>query len=221
MIPQEDRPISVSLKRKFNVNVDKFQRDAAVQGVTFIGLDRKMEEKEAIFKVVDLSTVPFFKTAFEEKKYRYVKICSNSSSRYYCFLAEVKFMDTAGNECKPTYFLSTDGSENPRAAALFDGDILSSYPLTKEVIVDLGGETPLAGIEFISINDDNYINPGEEYELFYHDDKTWVSAGQKTATERVVTFDNVPSGAVYWLRNRTKGREERIFTYKDNKPVFW
>lgn len=26
---------------------------------------------------------------------------------------------------------------------------------------------------------------------------------------------------MYWLRNLTRGREERIFTYEDGKQVWW
>jgi hypothetical protein len=35
-----------------------------------------------------------------------------------------------------------------------------------------------------------------------------------------MTFDHVPKGALLWLRDYTRGVEERIFEFKD-KQVFW
>lgn len=49
----------------------------------------------------------------------------------------------------------------------------------------------------------------------------WVSLGKQRANGQNIIFDNVPSGALYWLRNLTKGREERIFTYENGCIVFW
>ena len=34
-------------------------------------------------------------------------------------------------------------------------------------------------------------------------------------------YDNVPDNALLLLRNLTKGKEERIFTYEDGKQVWW
>jgi hypothetical protein len=32
---------------------------------------------------------------------------------------------------------------------------------------------------------------------------------------------HVPKNSVLWLRDLTKGREERIFTYENGKQVWW
>ena len=34
-------------------------------------------------------------------------------------------------------------------------------------------------------------------------------------------FENVPSNAVYWLRNHTAGKEERVFTIQNGEQRFW
>lgn len=36
-----------------------------------------------------------------------------------------------------------------------------------------------------------------------------------------VDYGDVPAGALYWLRNRTKGVEERVFTVEDGQARFW
>lgn len=49
----------------------------------------------------------------------------------------------------------------------------------------------------------------------------WVSLGKQTATEDDrLLYKNIPQGALYWLRDYTKGSAERIFTI-ENKQVKW
>ena len=47
----------------------------------------------------------------------------------------------------------------------------------------------------------------------------WKSLGSKVATEREIDF-LVPQNALLWLRNRTKGREEQVFIYKNGRQYF-
>ncbi|MDE6527764.1 MAG: hypothetical protein K2L78_01795 [Muribaculaceae bacterium] len=44
----------------------------------------------------------------------------------------------------------------------------------------------------------------------------------QTATDMVgLEFSGVPVSGVYLLRNLTKGREERPFTYEDGHQIWW
>lgn len=65
----------------------------------------------------------------------------------------------------------------------------------------------------------NKIIAGENYELFYWN-KAWLSLGRHKATGNTLTYSNVPSGALLWVRNVDKGVDERIFIYKDNKQLW-
>jgi hypothetical protein len=77
-------------------------------------------------------------------------------------------------------------------------------------------------IRYIFRNDDNNIRPGDEYELFYWDKRQWNSLGRKIGDEScVLVYENIPSGALYWLRNHTRGKEERPFNYENGKQFFW
>lgn len=104
-----------------------------------------------------------------------------------------------------------------------DGDILSYFSIGDSscfVAYDLGKVTPIRKIVFSPRNDDNYVWPGDEYELFYQDGiNGWKSLGTQTATRRELNY-LVPDNALLWLRDRTKGREEQVFTYKDGKQHF-
>jgi len=69
-------------------------------------------------------------------------------------------------------------------------------------------------------NDMNAIQPGDEYELLYWNGG-WKSLGRKIADSTTLQYDNVPYNALFWLKNHSSGREERIFTYENGKQVWW
>ena len=53
------------------------------------------------------------------------------------------------------------------------------------------------------------------------EDGNWSLLGTQVATSNVLTFKNVPSGGLYVLRDKTKGHEQRIFTYEKEEQVWW
>ena len=69
--------------------------------------------------------------------------------------------------------------------------------------------------------DDNLIHAGDTYELKYWDGIKWASLGCQVACERYLLFDNVPANALLWLSNLTRGYDERIFTYENDRQVWW
>lgn len=56
---------------------------------------------------------------------------------------------------------------------------------------------------------------------FYFDSGEGVSLGKKVAIVDYIEYDNVPQGALYGLRNRTEGKEERPFTVTNGRVRFW
>ncbi|MCF2688188.1 hypothetical protein I6E64_03790, partial [Bacteroides fragilis] len=104
-----------------------------------------------------------------------------------------------------------------------DGNILTYFQArdtSSYLAYDLGESMPIERIVFSPRNDDNYIWPGDNYELFYQDGiNGWKSLGRKVATERKIEF-LVPQNALLWLRNCTKGREEQVFIYKNGRQTF-
>jgi hypothetical protein len=87
--------------------------------------------------------------------------------------------------------------------------------------VDFGEPRQIGSLRYISRNDDNSIRIGDNYQLFYWD-KGWRSAGSMMGDKsHALEFKAIPANTLYWLRNHTRGREERPFTYKDDKQVWW
>ncbi len=109
-----------------------------------------------------------------------------------------------------------------RMRKLTDGDILSWTNYKSEdsdLIFNVESMETVNNIFFVPRNDDNYVMPGEEYELFYFDSCGWRSLGKKVAKNFHVDF-YAPGNAVLWLRNLTKGREEQVFIWRNGKQIF-
>jgi hypothetical protein len=65
-----------------------------------------------------------------------------------------------------------------------------------------------------------FLNPGQNYELFYWLNG-WQSLGKQIAEDKPLVFEKVPVGALYWLVAEGSDREERIFTIEEGKQVWW
>lgn len=120
---------------------------------------------------------------------------------------------------KPSIYYPRNGAEK-----LFDGDPLTFFHSSDTQSwggLELERPAVISTIRYIIRNDDNGIRKGHEYELFYMDKGRWKSLGKQTATEDDrLLYEQIPEGALYWLRDYTKGREERIFEIKDH-TVIW
>lgn len=86
--------------------------------------------------------------------------------------------------------------------------------------IALDENVSVSGIKYCARNDKNGIYAGMRYELFYWHNSDWVSLGIRQATGTNVSFNNIPTGALLWLRNLEEGEDERIFVI-DNGKVIW
>ena len=66
----------------------------------------------------------------------------------------------------------------------------------------------------------SFLTNGQEYELFYWKDG-WQSLAKKIASDQPLVYENVPSGALYWLVGKDSDREERIFTIDSTGTQIW
>lgn len=161
--------------------------------------------------------------------YRYFRYVGSEGS--YCNIAEVSLYKEAYDEkeLKGSVF-GTPGSYNDDPAhdfhKVFDGDIFSSFDYKTAsggwAAIDLGHPVSINKIMFVPRNRDNYVRVGDEYELFWFGEYKWHSAGRKMAYSDSLDFE-VPTGALYYLKNHSRGRSERIFEYDFNRRTqhFW
>lgn len=106
---------------------------------------------------------------------------------------------------------------------VFDGKTWTSFDYFKPTGgwagLDLGRKVRVERIVYTPRNRDNYVRPGDVYELFYCDND-WKSAGKIKATADSLVFRDIPANALLLLRNHTRGLDERIFIY-ENKTQLW
>ena len=166
-----------------------------------------------------------------------IKINSNVSFKYVRYIGpDDGFSDIAEFEI---YGASNNGQEEKKLIGkiigkgennliyneAFDGKwdtyFYSKNPGRKEWVgMEFNEQVKITRIKFLPRNDNNSIRAGDNYELFYWDGG-WKSKGRQNAPGNSITFTHVPKNSLYWLRDRTRGREERIFTFQDNKQIWW
>jgi len=143
-------------------------------------------------------------------------------------IAEIELISPSGEKIIGEPFGSSGKKYNPYIPEkCFDGNYLTFFEdsrtgnFDKFVGLKLNKPQQVSKIRFIARNDMNSIQIGDLYELLYWDNQQFISLGQKVATSQELTYNNVPKGALLWLRNLSEGKEERIFTYENQKQVWW
>ena len=210
--------ISYSMERirKFAVG-GKFQVATDVDFNDAKTVHEITKEADMMYRTIDMNL---------DKDYRFIRYLS--SDKGYCGMAEMEIFST-DDELLTGKVIGTDGTrwgvEAHTKYAVFDKDPLT-YFVSKEpsgawVGLDFGKPQRIGKIKYLFRNDDNSIRTGDRYELFYFTPHGWISCGEKQGQNQCLVYDNVPKNALLWLRNHTRGREERIFTYQGEKQVFW
>ena len=160
------------------------------------------------------------------KPYRYFRFLSTPDSRG----GEISEIEIYSTESKQKLSGKIIGNKNCpegwEAENVFDDNPLTSYKCewgeTGWVGLDFGKPVNITSFRYLPRNDDNFIKEGEEYELFYWDNHQWNSLGKQIGTSKqYLEYSNAPLNALFWLRNLTKGKEERIFTYENEMQIWW
>ncbi len=164
--------------------------------------------------------------SISRRPYRYVRYKGAVNS--YCDVAEISFYgnyaDTDPLQGRPigTPSNRSDGSNEYTYAV--DGDPYTSFSYINPdggwIGLDLGKPQKISKIIFTPRNRDNYIRTDDEYELFYCEKDKWISAGRKKPASDSLLY-TVPEGALLYLKDHTRGVDERIFEYKNGKQIFW
>lgn len=157
----------------------------------------------------------------QHKTFRYIRY---RKPRGVCSIAELGVRDLNGKEILGTEISCEELSDVPSVKNIIDNAPVTYVEIPDGINmwvgVDLGKSVQVSAVGFCPRNDDNDISPGDTYELFYWNGR-WKSLGQKTARIHSLRYDNVPKNTLLWLRNKTKGKEERPFTYDDSTQIWW
>lgn len=151
------------------------------------------------------------------------------TGKEYNFIAELEFwgLDENGREVplkgKP---FGNPGMYGNTAREMIDGNRESFFYAVPDdkgyVGLDFGKPYRITRIRYNPRSDDNNIVPGEVYELYRWTADGWQSLGVQTGREdQTLRYTNVPRSALLRIHNHTRGKENRIFLYEDDKQIFY
>jgi hypothetical protein len=165
---------------------------------------------------------PYYQEVVLKNKdaYRYFRYLSPDSC--YGDVAEIEVYSSLSNEPLYGKFIGIRGEGETSIQKVFDKDKLTYYTSMKPngnwFGIDFGKKIKINRIKYFPRNDQNTVEPGDDYELVYWDNE-WISLGVQKANKYYLKY-TAPENALLWLRNLTKGNEERIFTYENGKQVW-
>ena len=223
--PDSAHKRSISLKRKYPLTRKAFTAALRLKYSMF-----QAAQKEDFSDAVTVHTFKEYSVSgsvniSDTTKYRYWRyICPKP---YRCNIAELMFFDKGNKKLTGTIIGSEERSKNPHysRSAAFDLNPLTFFASKTLrdgwVGLDLGRPESVGRIGYMTRNDDNNVRIGDTYELFYWDMDGWHSIQKKVADDFELTFHNVPQNALLLLKNRSRGKDERIFLYRDIKQVWY
>lgn len=210
---------AVRLTRKYPFARSILRAWVETLGASVVAANRcDFKDADTLYTV---SHTPLFRNVIypvpESSAYRYIKYVSHPRRR-----GSITELCVYSGGKRLIGTPSIDGAE--QVERCFDGDTFTDVEnrqIGYSVGVDLGKKVCVDSIAVYLRNDGNYIDIGDDYELLYYDAGEWHPLGRQHATAEHLVFESVPSGALLWLRDLSKGREERIFTYENGKQMWW
>ncbi len=179
-----------------------------------------------LYHICDTPKVCFNKFTLPNKqKFRYVRYKVRKNA--FLELAELHFYQDQ-QEVKPVNIVACEpyyaNDDEFKLANCFDYDPLTYFLSKKEgqeLIFEFGSEVLINKILCIPRNDDNFIRPGDTYELFYWGkNKKWISLGKQKAKGVYLEYKNIPRNALLFLHDETRGKEEEVFFLKNGEQFF-
>lgn len=220
LAPDHNKLIDLTLKRKYNLNSKKIEWGISLVGSVIIASnDLNFHRSDTIARINNSCYDAYYTIKImTDQKYRFWKIAHPNSIIQ---LSEIEFINHT-NHKESLSICDPKQSKLNLPISLIDGNLLTYSTIEPNgIIFDLKSRKDISEVKLSPRNDDNYIIPGNEYELFYYDRNTWLSLGIQTAHDYFIKFTKVPSKALFILKCNSGGTEERIFTYENNKIIFW
>jgi len=217
----------VHLERKYPLTVLKRWWMTLMAKGRFEGANKPdFSDSKLLFTIPDTIALKYHISKVEvTNPVRYVRYVFPDSS--FGSLGEIAFYEKGNTEALKGIAVKADGVSDQDLQIAFDGKMDKFiHTATKDdynglwVGLDLGRPKLITSVGYSPRNDQNNIEKGMEYELFYWD-RNWKSLGRMTATTDVLVYKNAPVGALLLLRNHTAGKEERIFLYADGMQIWF
>jgi len=221
--PNEDEKNKICVFSKYDPITEGFIQHMP-NGIFEASNDKDFKNADTLFEIKEIPYRLFHSQTINiDEKYRYVRY--KGAFNTYCSISEIQiYGNTDILKGTPYGYINGDEVKGHTFDKAFDGDPYTSFYTPNNsgdwVGIDLGEACHITKIIYTPRNRDNFIRVNDEYELFYQGKNKWVSLGIKTAESDSLIFENVPSNALFYLKNHTRGKDERIFLYKDNVQIY-
>jgi hypothetical protein len=221
-IAENKEVVSMELRRKYYESYNVVDMRRRILGAEIQCANRPDFSDAVTLFTIDTTAIPYKIPLQEDKPYRYWRYLSADGT--YGSIAELKFFDETGSSIMGTP-IACDSAKADAIASAFDDNLLSNFeteqPDGNWVGMDMKRAVRISAVSISPRSDDNDICPENEYELFCWDGKRWKSLGYRKPEGNTLYYDNLPCNCLLWLRNYTRGTNERPFIINQNREIVW
>ncbi len=219
---RQPETISMDLRRKYYESYNVVEMRRRLIGGKLQCSDRPDFKDALTLYTIEKMELPERIELSVSRPYSYWRYYSPNGS--WGNISELSFYDEQGNK------LTGRGIANPEAGQdaidrAYDGNLLSNFEINQAdgnwVGMDMGKPVVVQSFSVSPRSDDNDICPGNEYELFYFDGREWRSLGHRVAETTSLHYDDIPLHTLLWLRNYTRGNNERPFIIDEAGAIEW
>jgi hypothetical protein len=189
-----------------------------------VSLHRDFDNYRTLFTLTDSLRMAYNRVNLSRPvRCRYVRF--RASAEKQAQLAELSVF-SEGKVIPPVSISGSAPQKNNKVVSLdnvSDQDPLTYFTSEKkggEIVLDLGNVYSIDRIDFMPRNDDNFIRKGDLYELYYHGGTEGWKRIFRDIADTTFLEVGVPSKALLWLRDLSRGKEEHIFFMKGEEQKF-
>lgn len=224
-VPDGNSRETVTLTRKYTLGFHQKDRLKSVVGIHFQSAPTARGPWTDL-DVIDTTPTHSYRRINPDSPLtgRYLRIYNPDTLCKNRFGSEISVVlacrDTLGLDRLPLSVVGDDAARERYARILQPENSFGLEAMDEGCILHIDSPDDVAALFLLPRNDDNFVVPAQEYELLYFSGpEGWKSAGRRMSTGFSIDFE-APKGAVLWLRNLTKGREEQIFIWHDGRQLF-
>ncbi len=220
--------ISRSMQKTVDVTIDRkspmFQNVYIVNKTLHGGIVSASDDpKKGFHTVVKIPDWPLTsgKISTNNKKFRYWKLSTGEGQ--ITDIAELYFYESG--ESVPIHPVTLAEGQEDSSKIVIDNDPLTYFSAAGDsstVVIDLVRPVAVSSISYIKRGDGNAITPGDTYDLYYWDDSKWVLNRVIKAVDVTITVKGLPYGGLYYIKDISRGQQNRIFRWDDErKRLIW
>ncbi len=223
-IGNEAPPLTVSrdFRRKYYESFNVVDMRRRILDGKFQCSDRSDFRGAVTLYTVETTEIPYLIELSGDRAYRYWRYHSPDGS--WGSISELSFYDSDGCKLHGRGIANADAGQDAIDRA-YDGDLLSNFEVNKPddnwVGMDMGRPINVSYASVSPRSDDNDICPGDEYELMYFDGEEWNLFGYQKGEGNSLHYDDVPLNTLLWIRDYTRGTNERPFIIRENGEIEW